>query len=285
MDADKDHGTFLILAFVAELMATTRIKNTAEKLGYHLKSFQSASDIVGGTVTEPESRQAEAVVGAEAVLFDKITRWGPALIIFDLANDDIPWHQWIAMLKSSPATRRIPVVCYGPHVDAESLSKARKLAVEVVTTRSVFFSSLYNIIADNARQEDTGQIELGCQEGLPILAKEGVTAFNNGKYFEAHELLEDAWNDEQTPVRALYRALIQLAVAYLQIERLNYPGAIKMLLRLRQWFRPLPDDCQGIDVNALREDAESVYQNLAHLGPDRIDDFDRSLMRPIRFIN
>jgi hypothetical protein len=46
----------------------------------------------------------------------------------------------------------------------------------------------------------------------------------------------------------VYRAVLQVAVAYFQIERGNYNGAAKMFLRLRQWIDPLPDYCRGIDI-------------------------------------
>jgi len=52
------------------------------------------------------------------------------------------------------------------------------------------------------------------------------------------------------PVRELYRAILQVGIAYYQIERGNHRGALKMLLRSVQWLAMLPDRCQGIDVTA-----------------------------------
>jgi predicted metal-dependent hydrolase len=105
--------------------------------------------------------------------------------------------------------------------------------------------------------------------------------FNRGEYFAAHETLEEAWNDDDTPGRELYRAVLQVAVAYLQIERKNYRGAIKMFLRLRQWIDPLPDICRGVDVAQLRRDAEEIYAELIQLGPERIDEFDTQLIHQV----
>jgi hypothetical protein len=70
------------------------------------------------------------------------------------------------------------------------------------------------------------------------------------------------------PVRDLYRAILQIGISYFQIERGNYRGAVKMLLRVRQWLAPLPAVCQGVDVSRLREDVERVYATLADTGPD-----------------
>jgi predicted metal-dependent hydrolase len=273
----------LILAFVSDFMASTRIKSTTEKLGYEFRSVENASQIAPGNVSDSSAMQGEPIAGVESILFDKITRWSPVLIICDLGNDEIPWRNWLGLLKSSPATRRLPVVCYGPHVDVEALEEAKALSVEQVLSRSSFFSNMPAIIREHARSDNVLLIEEICLEALPGSAKKGISAFNKGDYFEAHEHLEDAWNEDQSEARDFFRALIQVAVAYLQIERSNYRGAFKMLLRARQWFRPLPDVCHGVNVKSLREDAEIVYKTLVTSDPDKIADFDRSLFRPIQF--
>ncbi len=273
----------LILAFVSDFMSSARIKSTAEKLGYKYKSVENASQIAPGNASDSKVLQAEPVAGVESILFDKITRWSPVLIICDLGNEEIPWRSWLGLLKSSPATRRLPVVCYGPHVDVEALEAAKALSVEQVLSRSSFFSNMPAIISEHARSDNVLLIEEICLEALPSSANKGISAFNKGDYFEAHEHLEEAWNEDQSEARDFFRALIQVAVAYLQIERSNYRGAFKMLLRARQWFRPLPDVCHGINVKSLREDAEIVYKTLVTSDPDKIADFDRSLFRPIQF--
>jgi hypothetical protein len=56
-----------------------------------------------------------------------------------------------------------------------------------------------------------------------------------------------------------------------------------MFLRIRQWIEPLPDKCRGIDVAKLREDARLVHTALIDLGPDRISEFDKQLLRPVQF--
>jgi hypothetical protein len=109
---------------------------------------------------------------------------------------------------------------------------------------------------------------------LSNLALKGLEVCQ-GEYFDALEFLEEAWKDDETH-RELYRAILQVAVAYLQIERGNYNGAVKMFLRLRQWIDPLPDRCQGVDVAGLRADAYAVQQRLVSQGRERIDGFDRA---------
>ena len=72
-----------------------------------------------------------------------------------------------------------------------------------------------------------------------------------------------------------------MAVAYLQIERGNYNGALKMFLRVRQWIDPLPDLCRGVDVAQLRADARHVHESLLALGREGIGRFDRRLFKRV----
>jgi len=139
------------------------------------------------------------------------------------------------------------------------------------------------LITATARANDLEAIEDSCLQPLSADALRGLESFNAGQYFEAHEHLEDAWNADDGAARELYRAVLQVAVAYLQIERHNYRGATKMFLRARQWLAPLPDICRTIDVGRLRVDAENVRQALAGLGPEKIGRFDLGSLPPVRY--
>ncbi len=125
------------------------------------------------------------------------------------------------------------------------------------------------------------EIACACRGELHPLAVRGMELFNRGEYFEAHEELELAWRDEKGPVRELYRGILQISVAYYHILRRNYPGASKLFLRSRTWLGPFPDECRGVDLANFRRDYGRVEETLRRLGPENIQHFDRSLMRPI----
>ena len=273
----------IIVAFVSDLMWSTRIESVVYRLGYEMKLVETVDSLGPVAGHERPNLPGEPVFGREAILADKITEWQPSLMIFDLDSTEIPWRRWIAFLKSSPATRRIPILGYAPHEDVEVIAEAKELASDIVVGRSRFSSALPALIEEYARAWDHESIASGCQTPLSSLALGGLEAFNRGEYFEAHELLEDAWNDDQGPARDVYKAVLQVAVAYLQIERQNYAGAVKMFLRARQWLGPLPDVCRGIDIARLRSDAQSAYQALTEMGPAGVVNFDRSLFRPVRY--
>lgn len=285
MDHQPEGRAPLVVAFVDDLMSATRIEAVAAHLGFRTEVVNGApTPDLGDDPTKAE-RPGEPLHGPAAEMVDLLTTWQPALLVFDLANQDIPWQNWLPVLKSSPATKRIPIICYGPHVDTAVLAAARELLTESddVVARSRFFSTMPELFSSLANVPDYAEIEQDCYRPLSPEALQGLEAFNRADFFEAHEHLENAWNDELGAAGDLYRAVLQVAVAYLQIERRNYRGAVKMFLRSRQWLEPLPAICRGIDAAQLRADAESAHALLVSLGPDQLDQFDLGLLRPVRY--
>ncbi len=112
-------------------------------------------------------------------------------------------------------------------------------------------------------------------------AEHGIRLFNSQRYFEAHEALETAWREEPGPIRELYQGILQVAVAYYQIQRGNYVGARKMFNRCRRWLAPFPDVVSGIDLLQFRADFSQVEASLIRLGPGRASKVDPHLMKPV----
>lgn len=200
----------------------------------------------------------------------------PALILVD--GDNEGWRFWTATPKASPATRRIPILLISADkvVRAEALTAGADLAFEPEALTKA-------LVDEYARALDPAQItrlECECAKALPALARQGVEKFNKGEYYKQHDLFEALWVKTEGPVRDLYRAILQVGVAYYQITRANYRGALKMLLRSVQWLAILPDVCQGIDVKRLREDSYRVRAALEA----GADSFDRSLLKPVKLV-
>lgn len=275
----------IIVCFIADLFFAVKVEQAAKHLDYQVEFIERTEQIspVEDSDGVLERQYAEHLVGPGAVLIEKITLWQPALIIVDLNNQHIPWREWVALIKSAPATRRIPLVCFGSHVDVDTMQDARSRGADAVLARSRFSASLPELIQKFARIPHYEELQDACLGTLPELAVRGLEEFNQGEYFEAHETLEEVWKADLSPGRELYQAILQVAVAYLQIERHNYSGAIKMFLRLRQWINPLPEVCRGVDVARLQADSQKVYERILELGPERITDFDPELFEPIRY--
>lgn len=279
----SDQNAPLIVGFVSDLMFTTRIQNVVNHLGFRMQWVETPATLGAADPDAPPEKPGEMLYGREGRLFEKITAWQPALLLFDLNNGVIPWQRWIPALKSSPATRRIPILAFGPHEDVERMQTAKRVGANYVYGRSRFTSHMPELLQKHARIPDQDALAAACLQPLPDLVVRGIEMFNDGEFYKCHDDLEEAWMADKTPGRDLYRGILQVGIAYFQIERGNYRGAVKMLLRVRQWLDPLPAVCRGVNVAKLRADATAVHKALVALGPERIDDFDRSLFQPVEY--
>lgn len=205
-----------------------------------------------------------------------------ALIFVD--GDDADWRFWTATPKSSPASRRIPIflVSTQPHPDALASGADMTLTPDDLLRDGRKLAHDFARVPDPERM---AQLDCECAEPLPELAQQGVEKFNAGAFYKQHDLFEELWMATDGPVRDLYRAILQVGVAYYQIQRGNHRGARKMLLRSVQWLAVLPDACQGIDVKALRDDSYRVRAELEKLAEDEIDQFDHALLQPVKFVS
>ena len=61
-------------------------------------------------------------------------------------------------------------------------------------------------------------------EDLAGFVREGLRLYNAGRYWEAHEALEQVWRRASEPERATWQGLIQAAAAVLHRERGNAHG-------------------------------------------------------------
>jgi predicted metal-dependent hydrolase len=71
---------------------------------------------------------------------------------------------------------------------------------------------------------------------------EGVQLFNEQKYWECHEALEDVWmEDRQDPIRNIYWAVIQVAAACIHYRNENLIGCQGMITKAREKFKRCRD--------------------------------------------
>jgi predicted metal-dependent hydrolase len=101
-------------------------------------------------------------------------------------------------------------------------------------------------------------IECACHLPIPPIVRIGLESFNAGHYFEAHEFLEEAWRNEQGPVRELFRGILQVGVGFYHIQHSNFNGAHKLFQRALGWLTPFPSICQGINVDRIRSQTKKI---------------------------
>ena len=75
--------------------------------------------------------------------------------------------------------------------------------------------------------------------------------FNEGHWFESHEVLEDLWRVTEGRDREFYQGLIQLAVVLHHVRRGNARGAANVLATCRRHLEPYRPAWRGLDVDRL----------------------------------
>lgn len=123
-----------------------------------------------------------------------------------------------------------------------------------------------------------------CDEAPPRELLEGVAQFNRGEFFEQHETLELLWRAERRPLRRLYQGILQIGVAFHHLRRGNYHGTVYMLTRGSGHLAPFAPRCQRVDVDALLAAAAAALDEVHRLGPNRLHDFDWSLVPKVRLL-
>jgi hypothetical protein len=77
---------------------------------------------------------------------------------------------------------------------------------------------------------------------------DGIELFNDGEYFEAHEVWEEAWHMACGLKHAFYQGMIQCAVALEHYRRSNPRGVRSLYDSYRPKFKGLPKVFMGLDV-------------------------------------
>ncbi|MFN8441024.1 MAG: DUF309 domain-containing protein [Caldilineaceae bacterium] len=198
--------------------------------------------------------------------------YSPVLALVDLVTPG-DWAGAIMQCKQQPRGQLLPIYAFGSHVDVETLRAARKAGADHAWARSKMMEELVDLVARHIR--DSSSYPAGWDESLPELARVGIEQFNHGEYFEQHESLEAAWRAEPRAIRELYQGILQVGVAFLQIERGNWAGAVKMFRRGLPRLERLPPVCQGVQVTALLQTAQVIQREIVALGSERLAEFDR----------
>jgi len=83
----------------------------------------------------------------------------------------------------------------------------------------------------------------------------GVRLFNRGRYFEAHECWEAAWQTAESGDRGLLESLVQLASGmHLRVERGATRGAEHLLARALVGLDEYRPAAHAVDVDRLATD-------------------------------
>ena len=79
-----------------------------------------------------------------------------------------------------------------------------------------------------------------------------LQCFNSGRYFEAHDVLEQTWLPARGGNEArFYQGLIQVAGAFVHLQKRRWQPALSLLRLARVKLRAYPTWHQGLDLGAV----------------------------------
>ncbi len=252
-----------ILALVDDPLLRQPIESVCAQLGFAVEFAQSV-EIVEDVVAYLVAKQ-------------------PWLILIELAAKP-NWRSIVIDTKTSPATRKIPILAIGPETNTELLLAAKKAGCDAVISHQSFLGDVAGTIAKYAKPDDSAELLRQARLPLPELAHTAIEQFNQHEFWEQHETFETVWRAEVGPVRQMYQGILQVGVAYLQIQRKNFLGARKLFQRAWQYLNVLPDVCQGVNIARLRADAQAAQAELERLGSERIGEFDAVFFKPVQTV-
>jgi predicted metal-dependent hydrolase len=89
-------------------------------------------------------------------------------------------------------------------------------------------------------------------ESAGDLWAEGVRLFNQGRFFDCHEVWERLWKQSSGAEKLFYQGMIQAAAALLHVQRGEFSGARSTWAKARAKLEGLPAEHHGIALGDLR---------------------------------
>jgi uncharacterized protein len=76
---------------------------------------------------------------------------------------------------------------------------------------------------------------------------EGVSRFNSGRFWDAHESWEEVWLGAEPPEKTFIQGLIQLAAAYHHFQRGTLSGGVRLVEAALEKLQSFPEGHLGIE--------------------------------------
>jgi uncharacterized protein len=93
--------------------------------------------------------------------------------------------------------------------------------------------------------------------------KRGLEAIRAGRYFEAHEELEEAWREAPAEERDFFQGLVHVAVAWYQAGRGRPVATASQLEKAARRLGPFAPEHRGVDVESVLSQVEAARTRVA----------------------
>ena len=107
-----------------------------------------------------------------------------------------------------------------------------------------------------------GVIEAGYRRGLDLI--------ESGRYYDAHEVIEDVWRVAEQEERNFFQGLVHVAVAWYQAGRGNRYGCERQLEKATRRLSPYAPSHRGLDVVDLLAQVQAAADSYPDLPKPRL---------------
>ncbi|MCZ7626559.1 MAG: hypothetical protein C3F12_01910 [Candidatus Methylomirabilota bacterium] len=107
--------------------------------------------------------------------------------------------------------------------------------------------------------------------------------FNEGLFFEVHEVLEAVWLTQHERVRPLLQGLIQIAVGFHHLENNNLRGSLLLLKEGIEKVKGYGSDRSALELDQFLAQVERARESIESLGEAAFDLFDRRMIPTMPF--
>jgi hypothetical protein len=108
--------------------------------------------------------------------------------------------------------------------------------------------------------------------------EQAACLFNEGLFFEVHEVLEAVWLKQDGQARRFLQGLIQIAVGFHHLENKNLNGALSLLREGWEKARLYGPEHFGLRLDRFLEEADACRRSIQSLGTEAFDRFDRRMI-------
>jgi predicted metal-dependent hydrolase len=98
---------------------------------------------------------------------------------------------------------------------------------------------------------------------MDVAFKRGLAEIRAGRYFEAHEELEEAWRAAPTEERDFLQGLVHVAVAWYQAGRGRPVATGRQLEKAARRLAPYAPAHRGVDVESVLVQVDAARRRVA----------------------
>lgn len=117
------------------------------------------------------------------------------------------------------------------------------------------------------------------------LLRLGVARFNARQFFEAHEAWEEVWLEATREMRPFYQGLIQVAAAFVHLQRNEYPGTVRLLDEGLRKLAAYASPCEGVDLTSLIVASRDARDRIVAAGEHHLRSVDPASLPMIRIVD